>query len=44
MAHAEYIATSATTGPNNMVQQVEAESQCFIQKRLPTLNQQYRAA
>jgi hypothetical protein len=27
-----------------MVQQVEAESQCFIQKRLPTLNQQYRAA
>jgi hypothetical protein len=44
MAPTEYIVTSATAGPNDMVQRVEAESQCFIQKQLPTLNQQYRAA
>ena len=44
MVRTEYITTSATIGPNDMVQQVEAESQCFIQKRLPTFNQQYRAA
>ena len=44
MARTEYIATSATAGPNDMVQRVEAESQCFIQKSLPTLNQQYRTA
>lgn len=44
MAHAECIATSATAGPSDMDQRVEAESQCFIQKRIPTLNQQYRAA
>jgi hypothetical protein len=44
MARAEYIATRASTGPDDMVKWVEAESQCFIQKLLPTLNQQYRAA
>jgi hypothetical protein len=44
MARAEYIATSAATGPDDMVKRIKAESQCFIQKSLPTLNQQYRAA